>query len=308
MNVHVRLAYRDADRLPVIWCIKEMAARHYGVDVEVVRIRGTAEYEAALFDGSCDIVVEHLEYFFGTRAGEQPVTMFCAPVVESVALLVTGLDVGDVSALRGATFAVRGSGRFHTVTQRIRQLGLEGQVQTVTVKDDEVGRWGQWKKVVSGECGATFMSPLYVDAALEAGLKVLPTPKLPLVEHYAHACLTSFAAENDVLMSAYMQAVVHALCLLKLRQPEALELVKGEPKRAMGVEDDRELERRLNHIVQDLQIKPYPTVAALANCYEAAVVEYPEVAGMNPVSRWDTHWLKQLDDGGFIDELVTRLT
>lgn len=307
MTFHLRLAYRDTDRLPVIWCIGEMARRHYDVDVDVLRIRGTAEYEAALFDGSCDVIVEHLEYFFGQRAGERPVTMFCAPVVESTAHLVVRPTVQDVAELRGTTVAVRGSGRFHTVTQRIRQLGLEGQLHTVIVQDGEVGRWGQWKKVANGECSATFMSPLYLNEALSAGLKCLPTPKLPLVEHYAHACLTSFGAGNDEVLRAYMKAVVHALALLKFRRSEALEIVRGEPKRAMQI-DAPELERRLEHIVEDLQVRPYPTLQALANCYEAAVIEYPEVAGINPLTRWDTHWLKQLDDVGFIDGLLRDLS
>jgi hypothetical protein len=37
----LRLAYRDEDRTPVIFCIKEMARRYYNVDVEVMLINGT---------------------------------------------------------------------------------------------------------------------------------------------------------------------------------------------------------------------------------------------------------------------------
>ena len=39
----VRLAYRDEDRTPVIFCIKEMARQHYDVEVEIVLIQGTKE-------------------------------------------------------------------------------------------------------------------------------------------------------------------------------------------------------------------------------------------------------------------------
>ena len=35
---NISLAYRDHDRTPVIYCIKAMAERHYGVAVEVVQI------------------------------------------------------------------------------------------------------------------------------------------------------------------------------------------------------------------------------------------------------------------------------
>ena len=46
----IRLAYRDHDRTPVIYCIKAMAERHYGVHVEVLHIEPQREFEAALFD------------------------------------------------------------------------------------------------------------------------------------------------------------------------------------------------------------------------------------------------------------------
>jgi hypothetical protein len=58
----VRLAYRDNDRTPVIYCIKAMAERHYAVHVDVVHIEAQQEFEAALFDNSCDVIIEHIEY------------------------------------------------------------------------------------------------------------------------------------------------------------------------------------------------------------------------------------------------------
>lgn len=64
------------------------------------------------------------------------------------------------------------------MTLWLRMMGLEKDVSTSIVDDNAVGRWGQWKKVVSGECVATFMSPLYLPEAVRAGLKVLPLPKI----------------------------------------------------------------------------------------------------------------------------------
>ena len=43
----VRLAYRDVDRLPVIYCIREMARRHYGVDIRDLQIKDYNEFESA---------------------------------------------------------------------------------------------------------------------------------------------------------------------------------------------------------------------------------------------------------------------
>jgi len=302
----VRLAYRDEDRTPVIFCIKEMARRHYNVDVEVILIQPTKEYEAALFDDACDVIIEHLEYLYPEAARGKKVTMFCAPSLGRGLELVVSSDVKSVEALRGTSLAVRTSGRPHALVLWLKMMGLDKDVKILMVSDDEVGRWNQWKKVQSGECGATFMSELYLPNALAAGLKVLPVPDLPVIAHYAQACLSKFARENSDLLKNYVKAVIHALCLMILRKSEALEIVAQEPMKRMKISDRRELERQFDSIVKGLQLKPYPTPQAIANTFEIGTAEYG-AAEINPLTLWDLHWVKELDDEGFIDDLIGEM-
>ena len=60
----IRLAYRDHDRTPVIYCIKAMAERHYGVNVEVFHIHERQAFEDALLNRRCDTIIEHIEYLY----------------------------------------------------------------------------------------------------------------------------------------------------------------------------------------------------------------------------------------------------
>lgn len=301
------MAYRDDDRTPVIFCIREMAKRHYDIDVQAIQIKGSREYEAALFHGRCDAIIEHLEYLYEKAADGEKITMFCAPSKGGDLELVVPGPVRSVAELKGKTMAVRGSGRPHAVTLWLRMIGLERAVRTIIVKDDEVGRWGQWKKVANGECIATFMSPLYLPDALTAGLKVLSVPPLPVIGHFAQACLSPLAKENPALLRDYVKAVIHALCLLTLRQDEAREMVLPDVMKRMKIDDVGEAKRRFDAIARGLQIKPYPTPEAIANTYEIATLEYPGAKGLNPISLWDLHWVKELDDGGFIDDLMRQM-
>lgn len=303
----IRLAYRDNDRTPVIFCIREMA-RNYDVDVEVLHIQPTDEYEAAIFGGATDVIIEHTEYLFGAPIRGKNVTMFCAPSVATESHLVTRPDVKEVAQLAGGTVAIRGSGRPQASIIALKEMGLGGKVDTVIVRDSEVGRWGQWKKVVSGECVATFMSALYLPEALAAGLHELPNPGVEVIGQFAQGCTTSFAAAHDDLMVRYVKGVIHALCLVKLKPADALEIASGEPMRLMKITDRGELKRAFDAIVKPLQMKPYPTPRAIANSYEIAMAEYPGGEGLNPLAMWDTHWVKQADDSGFIDKLITSLT
>lgn len=303
----LRLAYRDDDRTPVIFCIKEMARRHYDIDVEVVQIKGTEEYEAALFDGSCGVIIEHLEYLYDEAVKGKKVAIFCAPSKGSSQELVVRAHIHSPEELKGGTLAVRSSGQPHAAVLWLRMMGLEKTVRTILVKDSEVGRWGQWKKVASGECIGTFMSPLYLRQALSAGLKVLDVPDLPNVGHYAQACLSEFAAKNSQLLKDYLKAAIHAVCLMIFRRDEALAIVCAEPMKRMEIESREGMERQFDAIVKELKPKPYPTPQAIANTYEMAVLDYPDAKDLNPLSLWDLHWVRQLDDEGFIDDLMRNL-
>ena len=54
----VRVAYRDDDRTPVIYCIKEMGRRYYDVDVEVVHIKPVKDFEAGLFQVALEPLID----------------------------------------------------------------------------------------------------------------------------------------------------------------------------------------------------------------------------------------------------------
>jgi hypothetical protein len=66
----VRVAYRDDDRTPVI-CIREMGLKHYGVNVEVLKIKDYGEFEAALFSDSADVLIDPWSFFMRKRPREK---------------------------------------------------------------------------------------------------------------------------------------------------------------------------------------------------------------------------------------------
>ena len=132
--------------------------------------------------------------------------------------------------------AVRSSGQPYAVTLWLRMMGLEQEVATVITTDKDVGRWGQWKKVVNGECVATFMSPLYLPQALAAGLKVLPVPEIPIVGHFAQACLSEFAQKHAAVFREYVKAVLHALVWLTASRDAAFATLAPELKAGMKLD------------------------------------------------------------------------
>ncbi|HVO93873.1 MAG TPA: hypothetical protein VMT22_13575 [Terriglobales bacterium] len=302
----VRLAYRDHDRTPVIYCIKAMARRHYNINVEVVHIGEREAFEAALFDDRCDAIIEHFEYLHAVPSRGKPITLFCAPQIRRGLRLVVPPSFRSLDELRGKTLAVRDLGRPFAIALWLRKMGLENDVKTAVVKDKDIGRWQQWRQVISGECAACFIAPIYLPAALAAGLKTFPVPEVEIVSLFTQACLSRFASKNPGLMKDYLMAIVHALALLVYRRDDAMEIIAQEPTRLIGLKDMAEMRRQVDSITELLQVKPYPTTEAIVNTNLIAALEHGASVD-NPITLWDLHWLKELDDEGFIDNLIERL-
>jgi hypothetical protein len=80
--------------------------------------------------------------------------------------LVVPQNFSSIEELRGKTMVVRDRGRPYAITLWLKEMGLEKDVKTIIVKDKEIGRWKQWKKVISGECAACFVAPIYLPSMI----------------------------------------------------------------------------------------------------------------------------------------------
>jgi hypothetical protein len=102
------------------------------------------------------VIIEHIEYLHTEAAKGKKTTLFCAPQIQRGLKLVVPQSINSLDNLKGKTMAVRDLGRPHRITLWLRKVGLENSVKTIIVPDKEVGRWQQWRKIVSGECVACF--------------------------------------------------------------------------------------------------------------------------------------------------------
>jgi hypothetical protein len=86
------LAYRDDDRMPLILPIGAMASRITISMSASSNLRGD-EYEAALFNGAANVIIEHLEYLKKT-------IIFCAPSNDGGLDLVVPQHIASVAQFK----------------------------------------------------------------------------------------------------------------------------------------------------------------------------------------------------------------
>jgi hypothetical protein len=58
--------------------------------------------------------------------------------------------------------------------------------------------------------------------------------------------------------------------------------------------------------VAKLQSKPYPALGGIINAYTLCCLKDPQAKELSPLALWDMHYLRDLDDSGFIDRLYSK--
>jgi hypothetical protein len=87
------------------------------------------------------------------------------------------------------------------------------------------------------------------------------------------------------------------------QKEQTLEILKEHASPILHLESDDEVERLYEEWAQSLERKPYPALDAIANVFQLAVRRNPEIAGFNPLALWNSHYVRDLDDSGYIDRL-----
>jgi len=300
----VTIAYRDHDRTPLLYLLREMAAQHEQLELEIRHVAGSENYEQGFLRGELDVICEHLRFLYPARRDGHPVRCLAACQNWSSELLLASRGIQHLRELAGKSVAIRAtpSSRI-TGTFWLRHLGLEGAVQQLVVEDHDVGRWQQWRKVAAGQADAVICSPLYEDAALEAGLHRLEAPPLPEIGSLFIAALGPFVRSHEDELRRLVRALYRALHAFRCRPDLALASMSGEPARLMGLEDEAQLRRQYERLRDGYDCRPIPRPEALANTFAILNESYAPLDGLNPLTLWDLRFAIELEEERFMEHL-----
>ena len=80
-------------------------------------------------------------------------------------------------------------------------------------------------------------------------------------------------------------------------------LLKKNLAQRYGLEDEEYYVHLQREWARLLSKKPYPLASAIQNVYELDVGKDPAMKDIGPMEPWDLHYLRVIDDSGFIDKL-----
>jgi ABC-type nitrate/sulfonate/bicarbonate transport system substrate-binding protein len=159
------------------------------------------------------------------------------------------------------------------------------------------------ERVRRGEVDAANVDIPFDLQAKNRGLGALNLPSLPVIHNTTVCANTDFIYENEETVLAYLKALIEAIHFFKTEKQKTCAILAREYAPLIGLEAEDEIEYLHEQWSLLLSAKPYPLPAAISNLYDLDVAHDPRANEVGPLEVWDTHYVREIGDSGFIDAL-----
>lgn len=185
----------------------------------------------------------------------------------------------------------------------LRQEGLDADRGDVDLAEVRGPAEERWKRVLNGEFAGTFVTLPHDTRAEKAGAHVIHVRAMPMIRGVTLTTTMKFVKSNEAKIRRLIRGFVDTTHFFITREQETLEILKEHASPILHLQSDQEVETLYKEWAHSLERKPYPAIEAIANVFQLAVRRDPEVASFNPLALWNSHYVRELDDSGYIDQL-----
>ncbi len=159
------------------------------------------------------------------------------------------------------------------------------------------------EKVARGELDAANVDIPFDLQGKKRGLNTIQLPSVPVIHNTTICASTEFVWKNEEKVRAFLRALIETVHFFKTEKQKVCEILSRELAPLVHLEGDDEVEYLHQEWSKLLTPKPYPHPLAVWNVYNLDVAHDPKVNFISPFEIWDTHYLREIDDSGFIDAL-----
>jgi ABC-type nitrate/sulfonate/bicarbonate transport system substrate-binding protein len=307
-NRKLRIVYRSNSHAP-FWLVADKSGswQKNGLDVDTSPQLVREKAVEALTNGHVDLISgnHHNLYVRNAKNGEDFVHLAQATNNWTENKLVVTPAIRSVQDLKGKKIVADKltSHAGLNIWLFLKREGLDvdrGDIELVEMRGSSRERW---KSVVRGEFAGTFVTLPHDARAAKAGAHVITVRPIPMVRGVTLTTTMSFVQSHTEEIRRLTKGFVDATHFFLTRKQETLEILKEQGTPILKLQSDGEVESLYDEWAQSLEHKPYPSLAAISNVFQLAVRRNPEIAGFNPLALWDTHFVRELDDSGYIDRL-----
>ena len=299
----IHFPYRSSSHLAFLHVAAESGSwERHGLDVAYDAYISSEDAHRQVADGSVEFVGGNHVSTYGARTrGDQ--WLYLGQTVSLLDhRLVVRQDCGidGVSDLRGKVVATRGNHPGLNNWLFLKQNGLDED--RGDVKLERIRGGTTWEAVRDGTADAALVSPPADLFARRAGMKVIAIEPLPMVWFTTMSSGRKFVDRHPDVVERFLKGTCQGIAYFKTHRQESIKIIQERytHEGELDLEAATELWESISRI---LSRKPYASFEAVGNVYELAKRKDPAAAQVEPMSLWDYHYLRKIDDSGFIDGL-----
>ena len=308
MAKKMRIYYRAPSHVP-LWKVMEEGGflEKQGLEMEMGSLEGQRKRAAeGLKAGELDIVSGNHHNLYARKAlhGDPYVHIGQSNNAWRENYLVCGKGVNGLQDLKGKRIAMDDYDG-HTglnVWLYLRKQNFE-EGRDVELVTDPVKGAERAKGVMDGKYDATFIRAVDRLRALKFGAKIIEVPPMAMIEGVTLTTTTTYVKNHEDECRSLIRALVDGIHFFKTNKAGTLKIVKQHCSELLKMRDDEEWDCFYDNQMASLESAPYPSIAAIENVFALAVKRDPEIREFNPLSLWDLHYVKEIDDSGYIRRL-----
>jgi NitT/TauT family transport system substrate-binding protein len=273
--------------------------KKYGLDVELIYLRGGSRTVSAMIGGSVDLII-------GSDVGSITAILQGADITK---LGVTTNTLGysmvgqpaikSVRDLKGKIVGIT-PGRDAAYSRVVKLLRDNGMDASRDVKFLPIGEGpaGRLAALTSGVIQATMFTPPTDMIAERSGMKIISKIDVDNVGG-GLSTMKSAVQKNRLVMVRFLKAYIEGIHYLKTHKQESLKIFSKYTRNP-----DLDIMGYLyGEITTRVQKDLQPNKEAVRALLELVALDYPQARQMSEKDHWDTSLIDEIQKSGFIDQL-----
>ncbi len=318
VNSTVRMLASDISHMPLnfVWRDSGVTQEHgfeLVVDIASVKMEGqpfiTMESRApSVLDGTYDFLsgLHHETYHYRAR-GDKRFVYLAQAQNDWDDVVVVRPEIKSLKDLEGKKFLVtaRAPCVYGNLVHSLELGGVD--VSRIEFVDaDRAGGKGFGPAIdtlVRGDVSAASIDVPFDLQGVKRGMRRLEIPSVPVIHNATMCANNDWVKANQETTLAFLRSMIDAIHFFKTEKSKVCEILERNLAPLMNITERDEIEYLHEVWAKLLSPKPYPHPLAVWNVYNLDVAHDPEVNFIGPFEIWDTSYLREIDDSGYIDEM-----
>lgn len=230
--------------------------------------------------------------------------------------LVTREDTGieKLADLRERKVGARGNHPYLNAWLYLKQHGLDAdkdEVELIRRAQQDVTEPGKPNRksladmVLDKDVDACFLSQPNADLARRRGLRVINLDPQHMIFYMTMSTSKKLVDERPDIVERVLKGTIDGVSFFKQNKEETVKIIM-EKYDNDGVLDREITEKLYDDLAPKLEPRLFPSMRSISNVYQEALKQDEkngDAANVHPLELWDFHFLRRINDSGFVADL-----